>query len=575
MIQACCKIVLKITFWRCCMRKSIILALICVMIGTVLSGCSNGGEQTDPTVVKGQETDKVSTSGTKNEYGWELPAETIEINFYAGQDNPDTVKENSRLMQQFLLEKFNVKLNKTVYDVDMNEKLNLMLASGDYPEVITGLSEEQAAKWIAQGKAVELGQYIDEYAPNIKSQLGDLYKSFQNSKGELYTLPSYWGKLPIPGASAHIRYDWWQEMGAPSFETPEQFYQVLKQMQERHPVNANGEKTYALSGYAPMYKVVIPTLSGMWGLKAGYRIDEDGTNTHWVNTPAGLEMTQFMNQVYRDGMLDPDSFINTFDDWKAKFSAERIMGHIGSWWVSWNAGHEVWQKTNKDWKEEQRFVQVKAKAQAAESAYLTAMNARGTFRTIITDKAKNPELIMKWFNFSITDLGTRIIGWGVPNIEQSVWTYKDGKIEWVDAMKQGVINGTYDFTNSDKVGQGVFTLVEGVGTMKDDGKSTYWFDQNFNDEAKWKKLMNDNLKDTIYDNTLGTIQIPGNDPLAVTNTQIEELLETLWAKAVTAKTEAEAEASFNELKDKLNKSGLQDIEAYRTKEYQQRMKEWK
>ncbi|MHA2857071.1 sugar ABC transporter substrate-binding protein [Paenibacillus lautus] len=557
------------------MKKGMILVLVCALVWTMLSGCSKSNNEGESAVDPGQPAAETGGEEKTNEYGWKVPNKTLEINFYAGQDNPETVKENSVMMQKFLLEKFNVKLNKIVYDVDMNEKLNLMLASGDYPEVITGLSDEQAAKWIAQGKAVELSQYVDKAAPNIKSQLGDLYKTFLNSKGELYALPSYWGILPIPGASAHIRYDWWKEMGSPDFSTPEEYYQVLKKMQEAHPKNSKGEKTYALSGYSPMYTTVVPTLAGMWGLKAGYKIAEDGTNTHWVNTSEGLEFTKFMNQIYRDGMLDPDSFINTFDDWKAKFSAERIMGHIGSWWVSWNAGHEVWQKANKDWTDEQRFIQVKAKAASAASANLTALNGRGSYRTIITDKAKNPEDIMKWFNFSITDLGTRIIGWGVPNIEQSVWTYKDGKIEWVDAMKKRIIDGTYDFKNSDLVGQGVFTLVEGIGTMKDDGKSTYWFDQNFNNEAKWKKLMNDNLKDTIYDNTMGVIQIPGNDPLAVTNTQIDELLETLWAKSVMATSEADAEAKFTEMRDKLNNAGLHDIEGYRTKEYQRRMKEWK
>ncbi|UVI29726.1 sugar ABC transporter substrate-binding protein [Paenibacillus spongiae] len=561
------------------MKKIITLTLICALVISMLAGCSKNNNEPSPAKNAGNADSgnpSTDTGGEEaaNEFGWKVPKETLEINFYAGQDNPDTVKENSKLMQQFLQEKFNVKMNKIVYDVDMNEKLNLMLASGDYPEVITMLSDEQAAKWIAQGKAIELGQYIDEYAPNVKSQLGDLYKSFLDKDGKLYTLPSYWGILPIPGASGHIRYDWWTAMGSPAFSTPDEFYGILKQMQAAHPKNSKGEKTYALSGYAPMYKVVAPTLGGMWGLQAGYKIGQDGTNTHWINTPEGLEMTKFMNKVYRDGMLDPDSFINTFDDWKAKFSAERVMGHIGSWWVSWNAGHEVWQKTNPNWKDEERFIQVKVKADSAEQAKLTALNGRGSYRTIITDKAKNPEQIMKWFNFSITDMGTRIIGWGVPNLENSVWTYENGTFKWVDAMKQAIINGTYDFTNSDKLGQGVFTLVEGVGTMKDDGKSTYWFDQNFNDEAKWKKLMNENLKDTIYDNTLGVIQIPGNDLLAVTNTQVEEMLETLWAKAVTSKTEEEAVKNFNDMRDKLNSSGLKDIEAFRTREYQRRLAEW-
>ncbi|WP_309122358.1 sugar ABC transporter substrate-binding protein [Paenibacillus sp.] len=564
------------------MRKTGTWGIVGALLVTTLAGCmggggngnEGGGAASEPAGSEPAKTGAAAKEETVNEFGWKVPAETLEINFYAGQDNPDKVAENSKMIQEFLLEKFNVKLNKIVYDVDMNEKLNLMLASGDYPEVITGLNEEQAAKWIAQGKAVELSQYIDEHAPNVKSQLGDIYKSFFRADGKLYMLPSYWGLLPIPGASAHIRNDYWTEMGQPSIDTPEKFYEVLKQMQAAHPTNSNGEPTYALSGYAPMYSRVVPTLAGMWGLKGGYKIADDGTNTHWANTDEGLALTLYMNQFYRDGLLDPDSFINTFDDMKAKFSAERVMGYIGSWWITWNVGHEVWQKTDPNWTDDKRFLNVAVKADTAEKAYMTGLDARGTYRTIITDKAEHPEAIMKWFNFSITDIGTRIIGWGVPNAEQSVWTYENGKIGWVEEMKQAIVDGTYDFTNSDLVGQGVMTLVEGIGTMKDDGKSTYWFDQNFNDEAKWKKIMNENMKDTIYDNTFGIINIPGNDPLAVTNTQVLEQLETLWAKAVTAGTAEESEQFFYEMREKLNAAGLQQIEAYRTKEYQRRLAEW-
>jgi len=558
------------------MKRNWSLLIAIVLVLTTLAGCTGKEEAAEQGTDEQAPNQTTQNSEKKvNEFQWEVPAKTTEINFYSGQDNPDNVNKYQAALQKYILEKFNVKLNNIVYDVDKKEKLNLMLVSGDYPEVITNLSESEAQQWVDQGKAVEIGQYLDQLGPNIKSQLEPWIKSYYNAEGKLFMLPKYWGLLPIPDFSAHIRNDWYTAMGSPKFETPEQYYDILKQMQAAHPKNAKGEKTYALSSIAPVTTNMVPTLAGMYGLQNGYQVSPEGDMTHWVNTPEGFELTKFVNQIYRDGLLDPDTFVNKFDEWKAKFSSERIMGHIGWWWQTWNAGHEVWQKTNKDWKEEQRYVQVGLKAASASKAYLSPKNARGGSFTIITDKAKDPEAIIKWMNFSITDIGTRLIGWGAPSQPDSVWKYENGTWSWVEEAKKSIIDATWNYEKSEMLGQGYLMLVEGQGTMKDDGKSTFWFDQNFNNEAKWKKIMNDNLKDTIYDNSMGSITIPANDPLLMTNQQITDQLETLWAKTVMSKSEEEMTQNYEAMKETLNNAGLHDIEKFRSDVYKTRMTTWK
>lgn len=549
-----------------------------VLLLTVVIGCSGQKAEVKPTETPQAATPKVeptAAAAVKNEFGWEVPKTSVEFSYYyAGQIDPEKTKKNSAIMHKFLQDKFNVNINKITLDAKVDDKLNLMLASGEYPEVIVNMDEAMLAKWVAQGKVIDLAPLVDQYAPEIKKQLGDLYKTYLKD-GKLYALPSYWGSLPIPDFSAHLRYDYWKELGMPKFETPDEYYDVLKKMQEKHPKNDKGEKTYALTAYAPVTEKVVPTLAGMWGLKDGNKIEADGKITSWVNTPEGLELTLFMNKIYRDGLLDPDAFLNKFDNMKAKMSTDRIMGFIGAWWIGWNAGHEVWQKSDPNWNEEKRFMQVSAKAVSAEKATLSGKNSRSTGMTVITNKAKNPEEIMKWLNFSTSDIGARLIGWGVPNTDKSIWNFADGKASFVEAQKQAIIDSKFDYDTGDLQGMDLYNLTTGQGVMKDDGKSVYWFDQNFNDDAKWKKMMNDNLKDTIYDNTVGGINIPANHPLAITEKQVKDLLESQWAKAVTSKTEEEARANFAAMKDKLNAAGLDKIEKYKTDEYQRRLKEWK
>ncbi len=339
-------------------------------------------------------------------------------------------------------------------------------------------------------KIIDMAPYIDAIGQNVKKELGDLYPRYIEEDGQVLGLPYGWGMLEIPDYSAHIRYDVYNAMGSPKFETPQEYYEVLKSMINDQPENANGEKVFALSWNAPGAEMIngINTVAGVWGLKAGYKEDDDHKLTHWVNTPEGKEFTAYYNQVHRDGLFDPDAFSNKYDDWKAKFSNQRIIGHIGPWWQSWNAGHEVWQKTDDHWTEEQRFVQVPIKDKEAEMAYLSPKDTTGWGYTVITDKAENPAELIKVMDFMMTPNGTRLMAWGVPNKEGSNWNIKeDGTWSFVEAAKQGIIDATYDYEAHRYFGGNKYWLVHPQGSMSDDPSVNAWIDQCFNDLAKWKK----------------------------------------------------------------------------------------
>ena len=66
---------------------------------------------------------------------------------------------------------------------------------------------------------------------------------------------------------------------------------------------------------------------GIWGLKDGYKEDADHNLTHWLNTSEGLEAVKYYNRFYLEGLMDPDSFLNKFDDWKLKFSNDRYRAY--------------------------------------------------------------------------------------------------------------------------------------------------------------------------------------------------------------------------------------------------------
>ncbi|MBC8080821.1 MAG: sugar ABC transporter substrate-binding protein [Gorillibacterium sp.] len=559
------------------MRQFWKLTVIALLIVSVISGCTKekAAESTKPTVTE-QATEVTPDAAKANDFGWVKPEKTTVIDYYhADQMNPDKTAKKGEKLHAYMLDNFNVDLKQTVFDIAPMEKLNLMLVSGEYPPVIAAMNDDTISKWQAQGKLLDLAPLVDQFGPNIKKELGSKYNSYLDKDGHLWGLPRGWGLLSIPDQSAHIRWDWYLKMNSPKIETPDDYYNVLKQMVKEHPTNAKGEKVYAISWND---QVEIKTVMGMWGLTDQHKEDADHNLTHWLNTSEGLEAVKYYNRYFREGLMDPESFLNKFDDWKNKFSNERIAGHIGPWWQTINAGDAIWSTSIPNYDENMRYMQIPLKANGVAKAYLSPKDTTGWNYTVLTDKAKNPEEIIKFLDFEMTPMGTRLMSWGIPNVpETSLWMHNsDGTWQFNDVQKQRFLTGKFEFDKTDEAtGGNVFWLDHPQGAMSDDNKSTAWYDQNFNDDLKWRKMMNDNMKDTIYDISARRINFTPDNPLTIKNQQIEDAIKSGFAKAVMSKTEAESIANFNELKDKANKLGLVEITKFRTDEYKKKLEQMK
>ena len=93
---------------------------------------------------------------------------------------------------------------------------------------------------------------------------------------------------------------------------------------------------------------------------------------------------------------------------------------MAGWWIGYNAGHEIWSLTDPTWTENKRYIQIGFKDPAVEKATVTCKNNLGSSWTIITDKCKNPEAVMKFIDFMQTDAGSALCNWGIPGPVKSL-----------------------------------------------------------------------------------------------------------------------------------------------------------
>ncbi len=514
------------------------------------------------------------------QFGWEVPAETLNISVYAGQMTlGEEQKQGLENMKAYLLENFNVNWEIVSTDGDSDEQLNLMLASGDYPAVILGASTTNRQRLVDQGRAADITAYInEETSPNLMARLGDLAGLYADADGKYYYLPASFSNLmDLPDYSAHIRYDEWQEIGAPEINTPEDWYNALMAIYELHPTTEEGEARYSLGLYSqglPEY------LSGYWGLQRGWKVNEDNTLTYWTETEEGKEMAKFFNNWWRTGTMDPDSFVNEWNDLRTKVSQERVVGIIGGWWIGYNAGHEIWSLTDEDWFEEKRFIQVGFKAEGAENAYVTLKNNAGSSWMVITDKCEDVAGVMKWLDFSMTDKGIALTNWGMPNEVQSyknpeetscIWElYEDGTWKFNDESKAALIAETWDYNEEGIYGvnHGAYKLTAYQGRFED-GVHCLWGNQMWYSENKWKGIMFENMDGTIFDGTALLFEsLKMDEDVTFAKTAVTDAWKQYYPLVCMSETDEEFEANWTNLQVAVQNAGLETYANYRTANYQ-------
>lgn len=505
-----------------------------------------------------------------NVFGWEIPEEPLKIDVFIGQNNwveIEEQKDGAARMKQYLKDNFNIDYTYQTTDGEENEALNLALASGTYAPVIKGASTEILDKFIAQGRAIDLAPYIDSM-PNFKKKAGDMLGMYYDAEGHLYYLPSSFGNLmDLPDYSAHIRYDEWLEIGSPEIKTPQDYFDANMKIYELHPTTPNGETRYTLS----MYNQGLPEyISGYWGLQRGWKVAQDGTLTYWPFTDEGKAMARFFNTWWRTGTMDPDSFVNKWDDLRTKISQERVITMIGGWWIGYNAGHEIWSLTDENWTENKRFIQVGFKDENAENAYITTKNNLGSEWTILTDKCEDVEGVLRYIDFIMTDAGAALVNWGIPgevpsmkDAAKTVSTWHiEGPTSWHfdEEAKQELLAETWDYNDEGVLGAntGAFAL-SACYDRWDDGEHCVWPNQMWYAENKWKQIMFENMSGTIFDCTalLAVSSMPQD--VAMAKTAVEDAYKQYYPLAVMAEDDDTFEAAWEALQDAMTAA---DVETY-------------
>lgn len=215
-----------------------------------------------------------------------------------------------------------------VPDQGREEKKSLLFAANDLPDVFFRplFTRNEITRYgVESSQLMPLNSLIEQYCPNITAiftENPELKRALTAADGNIYALSqidvSNSGKI---GFKLWINKDWLARLGLDEPKTTEELTQVLRAFKTQDP-NGNGkadEIPLALREVGAVYS----TLGGSFGLhyNMGNTINiENGQIHFWLADQNFKEFLQYLNALYKEGLLWSDFYKRDLPSWRANLA---------------------------------------------------------------------------------------------------------------------------------------------------------------------------------------------------------------------------------------------------------------
>jgi putative aldouronate transport system substrate-binding protein len=542
------------------------LVLASALVLGLLAGCSSKPSTTGtPATVSSTEGAKTETSTPSNE------KKSIKLTLF----DQNTGDPFTNPVAKAVTEKTGVMVEVQQPTGNPTEKLNLMLASNDLPDVLLmSRGSDIMNKYIASGAVIPLNDLIDQYGPNITKMYGDTLKRTRNADGKNYYLANWYGLEQYPIFGFLMRMDLLKELEAgdkvnngQAF-TFEEFEGLLKKFKEKYPT-INGKPSFPMTFNGENVGAVSGTFKGMFGMKPFY--DDNGELKKDIRDPKYLEMIKYLNSLYTQGLIDKEWATMKTKQYEQKLSTGNVFATADA---SWNVGapNGLLKAEAKDpaKQEERQFYQYKVIAPGIDPAKTTfgPKSSLGWDGVMISKTNKDPVATIKFLDYLASEEGQYLLMWG---IEGEHWDIKDGKHtprkEVLDAFKK-------DWAVASKttgIRKWTWAIKNGPG---EDGTPYDLMGRYQTDPTT--ALAIKNLADSSFDTAeFDNLGPAGGTPEAIMETKVNETINKYFLKMALAPSEKQAVDLYNQMMKESETAGLAKLEKIYNDNYKQRMELWK
>jgi len=558
-------------------KVSISLLLILALIVSLMAGCSGNNPKKEDVGGKGEEASNELTPMT--------------FSFFGSDPNPNWNNMKDEVGAE-ITKRTGVTLDAEFAVGDPAQKISLLAASGEYPDLIS--AKGNIGKLVDAGALLDLTDLIEEHAPNIKRVLGDylVRAKFTLEDQSIYAIPT-WAAVGhekfVAGGGFQIQHRVLKEAGYPEIRTVKDYEKVISDYLKKYPTDENGNKNIGVSLNADDWRIMISVTNPAF-LTTGasddgeYYIDQETHEAMYhFRRPEEKEYFRWLNHMNDTGLLDKESFVQKYDQYKAKIATGRVLGLIDQDWDY--ADGEKALKAEGKYTQTYGNYPVTLTEEFKETTFWPT-GFMGGYGIAISTSCEDPVRAIKFLDYLASDEGQILVNWG---LEGKHYEIKDG-MRIVPADVQDRSNNDTSFTKETGLGLYYNMMVHYGDGVKDPSGNYYTKNfpeqviESYSDADKetlaaynattWKDLFpsEKEFKEKAY-GAAWNISIPGEDEVAVLGLKMREITWRRIPEAILAKP-TDFDRIWDEYMNELDKAGVKRMEERYTKFVKDRVELW-
>lgn len=551
-------------------KRKILSAILSVtLLASFVIGCGSKQEST-------------ATSG-------KMDKSPITLTFYNCDSSTDMPFDDDVAKKITELTGVTLKITHPVSSGDQ-QAIPLMIASGEYPDLIYAKSD--TGKLIDAGGIIKLDDYIEKQGKNLKALYGDNLKKLRYSVQDpsIYTVGTdrvvtqAWD----PDGSMQLQNAVLKELGYPKIKTIYDYEKAIKDYIAKHP-EINGKKTIGMSMMASDWRWVCTvgnTASNVIGLPddGQFKVDEDTKKaTYKFQLPEIKEYFKWLNHMYAEGLLDPESFTQKEDAFRAKLTQGNVLGTTEPKWDY----SMTTQALRGAGMEERTFATLPVTTnEKYKDQSLKDYGYAGGRGISITSSCKDKDRAFQFLDWLASDEAQVLLNWG---IEGKHYTVENGKrVLKPEIQKQ--MTTDKDFSKKTGVGLYVYPLPERGDGEKDPTGNTYTtnsIDQyiaNYSAAEKetlaaygvksWPELFpkREELSKSNHGKAWQYVVASDSD-IAIIQKKADDYIQKSVTQAIIGK-EADFDAAWDKIQVDLKEMGIDKVNEGMSKLTQDTMKLW-
>ncbi|MBZ9685626.1 extracellular solute-binding protein [Clostridium estertheticum] len=398
-------------------KRALSLTLVAMLAMSMLAGCGDKAKTT-------ASSDSKSTAASKPSSN-----EKITIKYWVPFASNQYIKS---LTESEMYKELEARTNVHVEFIHPTEgqeleQFNLLMTQKDLPDVIQTYSTNYKGgfdKAVADGAFIRLNELIDKNAPNFKKlrqEDPELARQTITDQGNITAFPvvgvdknepAWWGPV--------IRKDWLDELGLKEPTTIDEWYNMLTQFKVKK--KAEAPLVFRKSGIDPY-----GTLVSAYGIGPSF-YKKDDVVKYGPMEPEFKEYLATLNKWYKEGLIDKDFATRDKKSREALITSGKVGAYITEYALVDQYAAAI--KTTEPKAEFAPLVQPSLKA--GENVHYRVTNPRnGGYEAVITSSCKNPEAVVKWFDYAYSQEGFMLFNYGT---EGKSYTMVDGKPKFTELL---------------------------------------------------------------------------------------------------------------------------------------------